>query len=130
MVRHVSTPDGVGWTVTVGRPRLRAGTEDLTVGHAESEGGFGPLLLVASVVLLLVLSPVLVESGRWWVLLLVPVLLIGVWVLFARYPIEIRRDGAARPLHRTRVAGRRNARRIADELAAEIERTPDGKLGD
>jgi len=127
MIRNVSTPDGVEWTVSVGRPRLGGGSGDLSVGADES-GGFGPLILVASVVLLGVVSPALIGSGRWWVLLLVPVLAGGIWILLGRYPVEIRRDGAAEPLHRTWVAGRRQAQRIATELAEEISRTPDEKL--
>lgn len=129
MVRRVHTPDGVAWTVTVGRPRWRARGADLTVGRVEEEAGFGPILVVAPLILLLVLTPVWVETDRWWVFLLVPVLLVGVWLLFARYPVELRRAASATPVHRTLVAGRRRAARVADELAAEIERTPDERLG-
>lgn len=128
MDRRVRTPDGVAWTVRVGRPALRGSTGDLVVGGTPSGGGFGPLLVVAGLVLLGVLTPVLLESGRAWVLGLVPVLLVAGWLLLARYPVELRRDGSDRPLHRTLVAGRANARRVADELAEEIARTPDADL--
>lgn len=101
---------------------------DLTLRGEKVDSGFGPLLLVAGLVLLGVLAPVLIESGRSWVLLGVPVLLAGVWALLGRYPVEIRRDGADAPLHRTLVAGRRKARQVAEELAEEIARTPDDKL--
>ncbi|GAA2090823.1 hypothetical protein IDH50_14690 [Aeromicrobium tamlense] len=128
MDRRVRTPDGVGWTVRVGRPALRGHEGDLVVGGTPTGGGFGPLLVVAGLVLLGVLTPVLLKSDRGWVLALVPVLLVAGWLLLARYPVELRRDGSERPLHRTLVAGRLNARRVAGELAEEIERTPDDQL--
>lgn len=128
MQHHVRTPDGVGWTVSVRRPQLGGRSGDLTLGADRPEGGFGPLLLVVALVLLGVLAPVLIESGRAWVLLGVPVLLLGVWLLLGRYPVEIRRDGADAPMHRTLIAGRRQAQRVATELAEEITRTPDAKL--
>ncbi|GAA3527412.1 hypothetical protein AFL01nite_03650 [Aeromicrobium flavum] len=128
MDRHVRTPDGVGWTVRVGRPGLRGRDGDLVIGGGEGAGGFGPLLVVVGLVLLLVLTPVLVNSGRGWVLLGLPVLAVAGWVLLARYPVELRRDGSAKPLHRTLVAGRSAARRVAGELADEIARTPDAEL--
>jgi len=128
MQRRVRTPDGVGWTVSVRRPVMREGTADLVVGERDEGGGFGPLLVVLGVVLLLLLAPVLVNSDRGWVLALVPVLLVAGWALLARYPVELRRDGADAPRHRTLVAARAHARRVADELAEEIARTPDAKL--
>jgi len=130
MERRVRTPDDVGWTVSVGRPRLGGRSGDLSVGRDDAGGGFGPVVLVALLVLLVVLTPVLIETGRWWLLLPAPVLAAGVWWMLGRYPVEIRRDGADAPLHRTLVAGRREARRVAAELAEEIERTPDDRLTD
>lgn len=128
MQRRVRTPDGVGWTVSVRRPVIREGTADLVVGEGDDGGGFGPLLVVLGVVLLVVLAPVLVNSDRGWALALVPVLLVVGWVLLARYPVELSRDGADTPRHRTLVAGRTRARRVAGELADEIARTPDANL--
>ncbi|WP_286928403.1 MULTISPECIES: hypothetical protein [Aeromicrobium] len=128
MDRRVRTPDGVGWSVRVGRPALRGSEGDLVVGGAPAAGGFAPLLVVVGLILLAVLAPVLVKSDRAWALALVPVLLAAGWLLLARYPVELRRDGSDLPLHRTLVAGRGNARRVAAELAEEISRTPDGKL--
>lgn len=128
MRRRVHTPDGVPWSVSVGRPRLAGRSGDLRVGEDGGRGGFGPLLTVSASIVLLVLAPVLVQSGRGWWLLAVPVLALLAWLTLGRYPVEIRRAGAREPLHRTLVAGRRQARRIAEELAAEIERTPDEKL--
>lgn len=128
MQRRVRTPDDVGWTVSVRRPVIREGAADLVVGEQEDGGGFGPLLVVLGVVLLILLAPVLVQSDRGWVLALVPVLLVAGWVLLARYPVELRRDGSDAPQHRTLVAGRSRARRVANELADEIARTPDAKL--
>ena len=128
MDRRVRTPDGVGWSVRVGRPALRGREGDLVVGGTPAAGGVAPLLVVVGLVLLAVLAPVLVKSDRAWALALVPVLLVAGWLLLVRYPVELRRDGSDRPLHRTLVAGRRNARRVAGELAEEIARTPDEKL--
>lgn len=128
MERRVRTPDDVGWTVRVGRPGLRGRDGDLVIGGGSGGGGFGPLLVVAGLVLLVVLTPVLIKSDRGWVLLLVPILAVAGWALLARYPVELRRDGSAEPLHRTLVAGRAAARRVAGELADEIARTPDEKL--
>lgn len=128
MRRIVHTPDGVEWTIAVGRPRLRGGAGDLTVGHGEREVGFGPLVIVLGVVLLGLLSPVLWETGRWWAFgLLVPLGVAG-WFLLARYPVAIRRHGSDEPVHVSYVAGRRQSRRIAGELADEIARTPDAQL--
>lgn len=128
MQRRVRTPDGVGWTVSVRRPVVRGDGGDLVVGDGGESGGFGPLLVAAAVLLLVLLTPVLVKTERWWALALLPVLLVVGWLLLARYPVELRRDGSPAPMHRTLVAGRVRARRIADELGDEIERTPDAKL--
>jgi len=128
MKRPVQTPDGVAWTVRVRRPVLRDEDGDLIVGRADETVGFGPLLVAAGTVLLVLLAPVLVNSGRGWVLLLLPVLLVAGWAMLARYPVEVWRGGAKKPQHRTLVAGRATARRIAGELAEEIARTPDAKL--
>ncbi|MBC9225298.1 hypothetical protein GL325_03065 [Aeromicrobium sp. 636] len=129
MDRHVRTPDGVGWTVRVARPGLRGRDGDLVVGGGTDDGsGFGPLLVIVGLLLLGMLSPVLVKSDRAWVLLLVPALVFAGWVLFARYPVELLRDGSPEPRYRTLVAGRAAARRVADELAEEISRTPDAQL--
>lgn len=129
MQRRVHTPDGVGWTVSVRRPVVRGDGGDLVVGEGDESGGFGPLLVAAGLVLLVLLAPVLVKTERWWALALLPVLLVAAWLLLARYPVELRRDGADVAMHRTLVAGRTRARRIANELGDEIERTPDAKLG-
>lgn len=128
MQRRVRTPDDVGWTVSVRRPAIRGSDGDLVVGGTPGGGGFGPLVVVAGLVLLLVTAPALVNSGRGWLLVLVPVLVAVAWVLLARYPVEVLRDGATEPLHRTLVAGRLRARKVADELADEIARTPDDQL--
>lgn len=128
MQRRVRTSDGVPWTVSVRRPVVRGDGGDLVVGDGEESAGFGPLLVAAAVVLLVVLTPVLVKTERWWALALLPVLVVVGWVLLARYPVELRRDGADAPSYRTLVAGRVRARRVADELGEEIERTPDAKL--
>lgn len=130
MKRRVRTPDAVAWTVRVGRPRWRAAAADLSVGSRASQTarGFVPLVLVAGVVMLVVLSPVLVETGRAWALVALPVLGLLLWSMLGRYPVDISRDGDTEPLHRTWVTGRRRARQVADELAAEIARTPDDDL--
>ncbi|WP_313407766.1 hypothetical protein [Aeromicrobium sp.] len=128
MQRRVRTPDGVGWTVSVRRPVVRGDGGDLVVGDGDESGGFGPLLVAATVLLLVLLTPVLVKTERWWALAFLPVLLVVGWLLLARYPVELRRDGSQVPMHRTLVAGRVRARRIADELGDEIERTPDARL--
>ncbi len=128
MLREVRTPDGIDWTVSVGHPRFGGASGDLTVRAEESAGGFGPLLLVASVVLLVVAAPALIGSGRWWVLLLLAPLGAGIWLTLGRYRVQIHRAGAAEPFHETWVAGRRQAVKVANELAEEIARTPDDKL--
>jgi len=128
MQRRVLTPDGVGWTVSVRRPVVRDLGGDLVVGEADDSTGFGPLLVAAGLGLLVLLAPVLVKTDRAWALALVPVLLGVGWILLARYPVELRRDGSAAPTYRTLVAGRSRARRVAGELADEIARTPDAKL--
>lgn len=129
MQREVDTPDGVAWTVRVRRPVLRDDSGDLIVaGDDDVSGGFGPLLVAAGVVLLVLLAPVLVKSDRGWVLALLPVLLVAGWMFLARYPVEVWRDGSDAPRHRTLVAGRARARRVAAELAEEIARTPDELL--
>lgn len=128
MQRRVRTLDDVGWTVTVGRPVLRESGADLVVGESDDSAGFGPLLVAAGLVLLVLVAPVLVKSDRAWVLGLFPVLLVAGWLLLARHPVELRRDGADTPQYRTLVAGRSRARRVAAELSDEIARTPDAEL--
>src|SRR5690554_1210608 len=101
MQRRVRTPDGVGWTVSVRRPVVRGDGGDLVVGDGEESTGFGPLLVVAGIALLVLLTPVLVKTERWWALALLPVLAVIGWVLLARHPVELRRDGSTAPTYRT-----------------------------
>lgn len=125
------TTDGVGWTVTVGRPRLRVrGGDggDLELGERD-HGAFVPLLLVVTAVGLLLLAPVLLETGRGWLLAVPPVLLVLVaFGHLARYPVDLHRDGGLGRVHRTWVSGRRAARQVAEDLATEIERSADSAL--
>lgn len=131
MERRVRTPDGVEWAVTVGRPRFRGprGDDADLVVTDRSSTGFAPLVTVAVVITVVLLSPVLIESGRGWALIAAPLLAGGLWWWqFAPHLIELNREGSATAVHSSWVAGRGHARRVADQLATEIARTPDDDL--
>ena len=128
MNQHVVTSDGVPWEVQRVRPQFRteAGAEDVIV-EQKDHIGFEALFMIVLTGVLVIASPALWQSDRWWIVLLVIPLAAVTWFMYlAKWQVVLLRKGTV--VHRTHVRGRRPAAKVVGEFVAEISRTPDEKL--
>lgn len=126
MRRQVKTLDGVLWTIRRKSPVVRRpSNDDVTVN--DGEGGFLALILSASVVILIALTPILVRSSLFWLVLAGLPLVVLTWLLhWAWWPVALERNDELQ--YQTSVQGRLRANRLIDEFAAEISRSEDEKI--
>lgn len=128
MNKRVFTTDGVAWDVQRTRPAIRSksASDDVTV-EQKDHVGFEALFMIMLSAIFIITVPIIVQSDRWWLALLVLPLVGVTWFMYlANWHVVMVREGEV--VHRTRVRGRRPAAKLLNELADEISRTPDEKL--
>lgn len=128
MDRRVTTTDGVVWQVRRLSPFVRLGAhEDDVIVEQKDHIGFEALFMILLTLILLLATPILVQSEYWWFAAIGPALACVTWFMYlAKWQVQLLREGTI--VHRTHVRGRRPAAQLVSELAEEIARTPDKKL--
>lgn len=128
MNKRVFTTDGVAWDVQRSKPVLRGrGVSDDVTVEQKDHIGFEALFMILLSGILIVTTPIMVQSDRWWLALSVPPVVGITWFMYlANWHVTMVREGQI--VHRAQVRGRRPAAKVLNELAEEISRTPDSKL--
>jgi len=123
------TLDGVAWDVRRMPPEFRASRakDDVSVSQKNQHIGFEALFMISLTGIVLAATPAIVQSDRWWLVFLVPILVGMVWFLYiAKWQVLLVREGTI--VHRASVRGRGPAAHVVIEFVDEIQRSKDSAL--